>query len=73
MERNTKNYRRNLLAFGVRFAMFAGMGFLLATVWVKLGTSSGKIQDRLSVHFFSVAFLGFSKLFSSSHNQHELF
>ena len=35
------------------------MGLLLATIWIRLGTSANKIQDRLSVHFFSVAFLGF--------------
>lgn len=51
--------------------MYAGMGFLLATIWVHLGTSDAKINDRfvnfiqpqltfsLSVHFFSVAFLAF--------------
>lgn len=45
-----------------RFAHFqdCAMGFLLATVWINLGTASAKIQDRLSVFFFSVAFLGFS-------------
>jgi len=32
---------------------------LLATIWVNLGTRDTKINDRLSVHFFSVAFLGF--------------
>lgn len=39
--------------------MYAAMGLLLATIWIRLGTSTNKIQDRLSVHFFSVAFLGF--------------
>lgn len=39
--------------------MYAAMGLLLATIWINLGTDSSKIQDRLSVHFFSVAFLGF--------------
>lgn len=57
--RNLKNYSRNLLAYGVRLAMHIGMGVLLALVWMRLGTSSDKINDRLSVHFFSVAFLGF--------------
>lgn len=57
--RNMINYRRNLLAYGVRFAMYIGMGVLLATVWVNLDNSDSRINDRLSVHFFSVAFLGF--------------
>jgi len=36
-----------------------GMGVMLATIWIHLGTSSDNINDRLSVFFFSVAFLGF--------------
>ncbi|KAL8278129.1 hypothetical protein RQP46_009453 [Phenoliferia psychrophenolica] len=59
MRRNVTNYSRNLLAFGIRFGMYCAMGFLLATVWINLGTDSSKLQDRLSVFFFSVAFLGF--------------
>jgi ABC-type multidrug transport system ATPase subunit len=59
MERTVINYSRNLLAYGVRLGMYAGMGFLLATIWIRLGDSDGKINDRLSVHFFSVAFLAF--------------
>lgn len=31
----------------------------LATVWVNLPQISSRINDRLSVHFFSVAFLAF--------------
>lgn len=58
-KRNILNYRRNLLAYGVRFAMYLGMGVLLATVWVDLAKTDTRINDRLSVHFFSVAFLGF--------------
>ncbi|TDL20626.1 P-loop containing nucleoside triphosphate hydrolase protein [Rickenella mellea] len=59
IERNILNYSRNLLAYGVRLGMYLGMGVLLATVWVNLAPTSAKINDRLSVHFFSVAFLGF--------------
>ncbi|KAH8922218.1 P-loop containing nucleoside triphosphate hydrolase protein [Atractiella rhizophila] len=59
MERSFKNYMRNLLAYGVRLGMYAGMGILLGTVWVNLAKEDTKINDRLSVHFFSVAFLGF--------------
>ncbi|KAH7105152.1 P-loop containing nucleoside triphosphate hydrolase protein [Auriculariales sp. MPI-PUGE-AT-0066] len=54
-------YSRNLLAWGVRLGMYIGMGILLATVWANLGrnTKDTEINDILSVHFFSVAFLGF--------------
>ncbi|KAG9015259.1 hypothetical protein FRB95_010725 [Tulasnella sp. JGI-2019a] len=59
MERNMINYARNLLAYGIRLGMYVGMGVMLATIWVNLAQSSDRINDRLSVHFFSVAFLGF--------------
>lgn len=58
-ERSVKNYSRNLLAYGVRAGMYGGMGFMLATIWIRLGTSDSIINDRLSVHFYSVAFLAF--------------
>ncbi|GHJ89438.1 hypothetical protein NliqN6_5840 [Naganishia liquefaciens] len=58
-ERMLLNYSRNLLAFGIRAAMYAGMGLMLATIWIHLGTNAGRINDRLAVHFYSVAFLAF--------------
>lgn len=58
-KRNFLNYSRNLLAYGIRLGMYLGMGILLATVWVNLSQTDTRINDRLSVHFFSVAFLGF--------------
>jgi len=59
IQRTMINYWRNLLAYGVRAGMYVGMGVLLGTVWVNLAQTDVKINDRLSVHFFSVAFLGF--------------
>ncbi|KAF9554187.1 P-loop containing nucleoside triphosphate hydrolase protein [Agrocybe pediades] len=58
-ERTGLNYARNLLAYGVRAGMYGGMGFMLAVIWVHLGTADSTINDRLSVHFYSVAFLSF--------------
>ncbi|KAJ7158040.1 P-loop containing nucleoside triphosphate hydrolase protein [Mycena crocata] len=58
-ERTAVNYARNLLAYGVRAGMYAGMGVMLATIWIQLGDADSTINDRLSVHFFSVAFLAF--------------
>ncbi|CAA7263567.1 unnamed protein product [Cyclocybe aegerita] len=58
-ERTALNYSRNLLAYGVRAGMYGGMGFMLATIWIRLGTEDSTINDRLSVHFYSVAFLAF--------------
>jgi ABC-type multidrug transport system permease subunit len=60
--RNILNYRKNLLAHGILFAMYVGMGILLGTIWVNLAQNDSHIQDRLSVHFFSVAFLGFMSM-----------
>ncbi|KAG6901786.1 hypothetical protein C0995_007889 [Termitomyces sp. Mi166 len=58
-ERTMKNYARNLLAYGVRAGMYGGMGLMLATIWIRLGHKDSTINDRLSVHFYSVAFLAF--------------
>ncbi|KAH9475695.1 ABC transporter G family member 11 [Psilocybe cubensis] len=58
-ERTALNYLRNLLAYGVRVGMYGGMGLMLATIWIRLGDSDSVVNDRLSVHFYSVAFLGF--------------
>ncbi|KAJ3510930.1 hypothetical protein NLJ89_g4395 [Agrocybe chaxingu] len=58
-ERTAVNYSRNLLAYGVRLGMYGGMGLMLATIWIRLGSEDTTINDRLSVHFYSVAFLAF--------------
>ncbi|KAJ1559347.1 hypothetical protein HK405_010982, partial [Cladochytrium tenue] len=52
-------YCRNLIAYGVRIGMYIGMGLMMALIWVRLGNASSTVNDRLSVHFFSVAFLSF--------------
>ena len=36
---------------------------MLATIWIHLGANASKINDRLAVHFYSVAFLAFSTSF----------
>ncbi|KAJ7485788.1 P-loop containing nucleoside triphosphate hydrolase protein [Mycena latifolia] len=61
-ERTAINYSRNLLAYGVRAGMYAGMGLILATIWIRLGDDDSKIDDRLAVHFFSAAFLAFMSI-----------
>ncbi|KAF9460328.1 P-loop containing nucleoside triphosphate hydrolase protein [Collybia nuda] len=58
-ERSAVNYSRNLLAYGVRAGMYGGMGLMLALIWIRLGDEDSTINDRLSVHFYSVAFLAF--------------
>ncbi|KAJ3411932.1 hypothetical protein HDV05_001513 [Chytridiales sp. JEL 0842] len=58
-ERTVLNYSRNLLAYAVRLAMYIGMGIMMATIWIRLGSADSTINDRLSIFFFSVAFLSF--------------
>jgi hypothetical protein len=36
-----------------------GMGVMLATIWIRLPQVDSRINDRLGVHFYSVAFLAF--------------
>ncbi|KAI9355094.1 P-loop containing nucleoside triphosphate hydrolase protein [Zopfochytrium polystomum] len=52
-------YTRNFIAYGVRVGMYFGMGVMMALIWLKLGSNASTVNDRLSVHFFSVAFLSF--------------
>ncbi|KAK0552235.1 hypothetical protein OC846_002986 [Tilletia horrida] len=57
--RNLVNYSRNVLAFGIRTGMYIGMGIMVGLVWINLPQTDSRTNDRLSVHFYSVAFLGF--------------
>jgi hypothetical protein len=44
-ERTIKNYSRNLLAYGVRSGMYAGMGLMLAYVKLILAGPKNSIED----------------------------
>lgn len=57
--RSQLNSQRNLLAYAARMIMYVLMGLLIATVWLHLGTSSDKMNERLSVHSFAVTFISF--------------
>lgn len=52
---------RNVLVESDTKLACLGMGVMLATIWIHLGTHANKINDRLAVHFYSVAFLAFSE------------
>jgi len=58
-ERSAKSYLRNLLAYGVRAGMYAGIGFMIAVIWIRLGDEDSTINDRLAVLYYGVAFLAF--------------
>ncbi|KAM0751869.1 P-loop containing nucleoside triphosphate hydrolase protein [Meredithblackwellia eburnea MCA 4105] len=59
LHRSFLNYIRNLLAYGIRLGMYMGMAIMIATIWIRLPAIDSRINDRLGVHFYSVAFLGF--------------
>ncbi|KAF9517568.1 hypothetical protein BS47DRAFT_508963 [Hydnum rufescens UP504] len=48
--------RRNIMLTGIRFSMYGATSVLLATVWLHIEKTDARINDRISVHFFSVAF-----------------
>ncbi len=49
-----------MLAYVAFFiAQFIFFNAIQSTIWIKLGLADSKINDRLSVHFYSVAFLAF--------------
>lgn len=57
--RNFKTAYKNVIAYWIRVAMYVALAILMGTTWLDIGTSQRKVQDRFSVHFFSVAFLCF--------------
>ena len=57
--RSQLNSQRNLLAYAARSIMYICMGLLIATVWLHLGYSSDKVNERLSIHSFAVTFIAF--------------
>lgn len=59
MKRSYKNAMRNVLMFWIRVAMYMCLALLMGAAWWQVGYHQNNVQDRLSVHFFSVAFLSF--------------
>lgn len=53
-----KSYR-DVVVYGVRFAMYVGLALLMGTVWLRLQTGQQYIQIYLNAMFFSSAFLSF--------------
>lgn len=50
---------RDVVVYGVRFAMYLGLAILMGTVWLRLGTGQEYIQLYLNAMFFASAFLSF--------------
>lgn len=53
-----KSYR-DLLAYGVRVAMYLGLAIMMGTVWLRLDTDQESIQPFVNALFFGTAFMSF--------------
>ncbi|KAF9519274.1 hypothetical protein BS47DRAFT_85578 [Hydnum rufescens UP504] len=48
--------RRNVILAGIRVWMYGMMSVLMATVWLHMEKTDARVNDRISAHYFSVAF-----------------
>ncbi|KAL1875208.1 hypothetical protein Daus18300_003279 [Diaporthe australafricana] len=53
-----KSYR-DVIAYGVRMAMYLGLAIMMGTVWVRLKTEQEYIQPYINAIFFGSAFMSF--------------
>ncbi|KOS19454.1 ABC transporter G family member 12 [Escovopsis weberi] len=50
---------RDVVAYGIRFAMYMGLAIMVGTVWVRLDTDQQSIQAFINAIFFGSAFMSF--------------
>ncbi|KAJ0162282.1 ABC transporter G family member 12, partial [Colletotrichum tanaceti] len=53
-----KSYR-DVVAYGIRFAMYTGLALMMGTVWVRLSTDQASIIPLTNAIFFGGAFMSF--------------
>lgn len=53
-----KSYR-DVVAYGIRLAMYLGLAIMMGTVWVRLDPSQESIQPFINAIFFGSAFMSF--------------
>jgi ABC-type multidrug transport system permease subunit len=53
-----KSYR-DVVAYGIRIAMYTGLAIMMGTVWLRLGSSQTDIQPFINAIFFGSAFMSF--------------
>ncbi|KAK5163056.1 uncharacterized protein LTR77_010991 [Saxophila tyrrhenica] len=53
-----KSYR-DVVAYGIRFAMYLGLAVLMGTVWLRLEPTQGNVQSFVNAIFFGGAFMSF--------------
>ena len=50
---------RDIIAYGIRIAMYLGLAILMGTVWLRLKPEQSNIQNWINSIFFGGAFLSF--------------
>ena len=50
---------RDVIAYGVRLAMYMGLAHMMGTVWLRLDKNQDKIEPSINAMFFSSAFMSF--------------
>ena len=53
-----KSYR-DVVAYGIRIAMYMGLAIMMGTVWLRLPTTQASIQPFINAIFFGSAFMSF--------------
>jgi len=53
-----KSYR-DIIAYGIRIAMYMGLAIMMGTVWLRLSPTQGNIQSFINAIFFGGAFMSF--------------
>lgn len=53
-----KSYR-DIVAYGIRIAMYMGLAIMMGTVWLRLPTTQDSIQPFINAIFFGSAFMSF--------------
>lgn len=53
-----KSYR-DVVAYGIRVAMYLGLAIMMGTVWLRLPTTQSSIQPFINAIFFGSAFMSF--------------
>ena len=53
-----KSYR-DVVAYGIRFAMYMGLAIMMGTVWLRLPPTQSSIQPFINALFFGGAFISF--------------
>ncbi|MCJ1478263.1 hypothetical protein MMC13_006940 [Lambiella insularis] len=59
LHRNFLKSYRDVVAYGIRLAMYTGLALLMGTVWLRLDTSQQSIQPFINAIFFGSAFMSF--------------